>query len=317
MYPVYYFAGGFLGALALLTRAHLRRRTAPGSSRGSTTRTTTRSAGSSSRSSIFWAYVGVLPAHAHLDRQQARRGDVLPRARSRRLDGDERRSSSSRSSSLPFFVLLSYDLKRRRGPLAAVAAWLLAAHYLDVHWLVMPAARPQGRRVALARPRRAPRRRRAYGGLRGPPAPRRAHGPRPRSGAAEGAPVREPMTYRVRHPELHQEEDRRPGLEGPPRARRHAGRSPRSWSLWAADAPSRARMARAPPVGRLPGAVARAAAAWWRGSAQDRLRRAARREPQRAQRAELERYGWVDAERGIVRIPIDRAIDLVVSGRRP
>ena len=38
---------------------------------------------------------------------------------------------------LPFFALLSYDLKRRRGPLAAVALWLLAAHYVDVYWLVM------------------------------------------------------------------------------------------------------------------------------------------------------------------------------------
>jgi hypothetical protein len=45
---------------------------------------------------------------------------------------------------LPFFVLLSYDLKRRRGPLAAVAAWILAAHYLDGHWLVMPSGMPRG-----------------------------------------------------------------------------------------------------------------------------------------------------------------------------
>src|SRR5205807_2303427 len=35
------------------------------------------------------------------------------------------------------------------------------------------------------------------------------------------------------------------------------------------------------------------------------------------QRQELERYGWVDRGRGIVHVPIDRAIDLVVSGRRP
>jgi hypothetical protein len=45
---------------------------------------------------------------------------------------------------LPFFALLSYELKRRRGPLAAVAAWLLAAHYIDIHWLVVPGARPPG-----------------------------------------------------------------------------------------------------------------------------------------------------------------------------
>jgi hypothetical protein len=35
-----------------------------------------------------------------------------------------------------------------------------------------------------------------------------------------------------------------------------------------------------------------------------------------AQRAELESYGWVDRDAGIAQIPIDRAIDLVVEGRR-
>lgn len=45
----------------------------------------------------------------------------------------------------PFFALLSYDLKQRPGPLAAVAVWILVAHYVDVHWLVMPDARPEGR----------------------------------------------------------------------------------------------------------------------------------------------------------------------------
>jgi hypothetical protein len=45
---------------------------------------------------------------------------------------------------VPFLALLSYDLKRRRGPLTVVAIWLLVAHYLDVHWLVVPTARPRG-----------------------------------------------------------------------------------------------------------------------------------------------------------------------------
>lgn len=42
---------------------------------------------------------------------------------------------------IPFFLLLSYRLKRRPARLTAVAGWLLVAHYLDVHWLVMPEAR--------------------------------------------------------------------------------------------------------------------------------------------------------------------------------
>jgi hypothetical protein len=35
------------------------------------------------------------------------------------------------------------------------------------------------------------------------------------------------------------------------------------------------------------------------------------------QREVLESWGWVDPAQGVVRVPIDRAIDLVVSGRQP
>ncbi|HZX95781.1 MAG TPA: hypothetical protein VFE90_14755 [Myxococcales bacterium] len=41
---------------------------------------------------------------------------------------------------LPFFLLLSRDLKRSRRGLAAVATWILAIHYVDLYWVVMPAA---------------------------------------------------------------------------------------------------------------------------------------------------------------------------------
>jgi hypothetical protein len=34
------------------------------------------------------------------------------------------------------------------------------------------------------------------------------------------------------------------------------------------------------------------------------------------QRERLDGYGWVDREHGVVRIPIERAIDLVVGGKR-
>jgi hypothetical protein len=40
---------------------------------------------------------------------------------------------------LPFFLLLSRDLKRRRATLGAAALWLLVMHYVDLYWLVMPA----------------------------------------------------------------------------------------------------------------------------------------------------------------------------------
>ncbi len=47
---------------------------------------------------------------------------------------------------IPFFVLLSRDLKRRPGPLAFMAVWVLVVHYVDVYWVVMPRIDPQGPR---------------------------------------------------------------------------------------------------------------------------------------------------------------------------
>ncbi|MDA2932782.1 quinol:cytochrome C oxidoreductase [Acidobacteria bacterium AH-259-D05] len=45
---------------------------------------------------------------------------------------------------LPFFFLLPRDVKRRRSTLLTGAVWLLAMHYLDLYWLVMPNLHPQG-----------------------------------------------------------------------------------------------------------------------------------------------------------------------------
>lgn len=45
---------------------------------------------------------------------------------------------------LPFAFLLSRKLKLAPRRLAQVSWWLIAAHYLDVYWLVMPALTPDG-----------------------------------------------------------------------------------------------------------------------------------------------------------------------------
>ena len=47
---------------------------------------------------------------------------------------------------LPFFALLSRELKRRPTALAAVGAWLLVMHFVDVYWIVLPALHPAGAR---------------------------------------------------------------------------------------------------------------------------------------------------------------------------
>jgi hypothetical protein len=42
---------------------------------------------------------------------------------------------------IPFFALLSHAVKQRGRVLRVIAIWLLAGHYLDMHWLVAPARR--------------------------------------------------------------------------------------------------------------------------------------------------------------------------------
>ncbi|MGC4117762.1 MAG: hypothetical protein QM765_25045 [Myxococcales bacterium] len=43
---------------------------------------------------------------------------------------------------LPFFALLSRELKRRPRLLATVGIWTLAVHYFDVYWVLMPEIHP-------------------------------------------------------------------------------------------------------------------------------------------------------------------------------
>lgn len=44
--------------------------------------------------------------------------------------------------SLPFLVLLSRDIKHKPRALAWVAVWILIFHYVDLYWLVMPSLAP-------------------------------------------------------------------------------------------------------------------------------------------------------------------------------
>lgn len=44
---------------------------------------------------------------------------------------------------VPFFLLLSRELRRTPRALAAVAGWLLIMHYLDTYWIVIPALGPR------------------------------------------------------------------------------------------------------------------------------------------------------------------------------
>jgi hypothetical protein len=46
---------------------------------------------------------------------------------------------------VPFFILLSRELKRRPRVFAWMGAWLLIAHYVDMYWVVLPNAHPEFR----------------------------------------------------------------------------------------------------------------------------------------------------------------------------
>lgn len=47
---------------------------------------------------------------------------------------------------VPFFLLLSRDLKRDPRKLSLVAGWMLFVHFVDLYWLVMPHLHPDGPR---------------------------------------------------------------------------------------------------------------------------------------------------------------------------
>jgi hypothetical protein len=48
---------------------------------------------------------------------------------------------------LPFLLLLFRRISRSRAALAAVGAWLVFMHFVDVYWLVLPVAHPDGLRL--------------------------------------------------------------------------------------------------------------------------------------------------------------------------
>jgi len=50
---------------------------------------------------------------------------------------------------VPFFYLMGRAVKRRGWTLAVGGAWLLAMHFMDLYWQVMPTLHPDGVRPAL------------------------------------------------------------------------------------------------------------------------------------------------------------------------
>lgn len=139
MYGVYYFSGAFLGALSLvvLLVAGLER---GGQLRGRVAAAHYHALGRLMLTFVvFWAYIAFsqllivwiadVPHEVgwYVARWEGGWAWVLV-------------ALAVGHFALPFFVLLSRGLKRRPGPLAAVAGWLLLMHWLDVYWLIGPSA---------------------------------------------------------------------------------------------------------------------------------------------------------------------------------
>lgn len=122
------------------------------------------------------------------------------------------------------------------------------------------------------------------------------------------------MTYRVRNPDLYQEEDAVPAWKVLLAVAAVVVISA-ILTVWAVSA-NAAHMAAFRPSGTFP--------ELWLGPRhivsmvrQDVFGEQRGVSFNAEQRAALERWAWVDPERGIVRIPIRAAMDLVASGRQP
>jgi hypothetical protein len=142
MFPVYYFAGGFLAALALITALAYSASTAgrlPGMSAShyyALGRLLLAFV-------IFWAYAAYFQFFIQWIADEPEEVTYyIDRSRGPWLTVSV--VLVVVQFVIPFFLLLSYYLKRRPPQLAAVAVWILCAHYIDVHWMVMPSAVPDG-----------------------------------------------------------------------------------------------------------------------------------------------------------------------------
>jgi hypothetical protein len=145
MYPVYYFAGTFLATLGLIGLAPR------------LTSRTMEEINPSHRHSIgkleltfviFWAYIAFcqffLIWMADLPHEI-----VWYFARMEGIWGVLGVALILGHFAIPFFLLLSRELKRRQVFLTAIGAWLLFIHWIDILWLIVPSADPDAQPASI------------------------------------------------------------------------------------------------------------------------------------------------------------------------
>ena len=142
-YGVYYAAGSFVGGLALLTLLAHRAR-ARGPLAEDLSQFHFHALGRLLLAFVvFWAYIAFF---------QSMLIEIANRPEEaafyvRRLGGSWEALTYTLAVghfALPFFLLLPRPIKYRSRALAGISIWLLAVHYLDIYWLVMPALHPRG-----------------------------------------------------------------------------------------------------------------------------------------------------------------------------
>lgn len=138
IFGLYYFAGAFLGAIALLTVATAAARHEPGTHGPFVSLAHYHNLGKLLLAfTAFWAYVTfsqyMLTWIANLPEELpwfiARTTGPWKPVWVVLIFGH---------FLIPFFLLLSRDLKLRPRALAAMAAWLLFAHFIDTWWIIVP-----------------------------------------------------------------------------------------------------------------------------------------------------------------------------------
>ncbi|MDI1435700.1 hypothetical protein [Polyangium sorediatum] len=142
MFGVYWFAGGFLGAIALLVLATY------GLQRGGMlTRVGSSHYYALGRLllafTIFWAYIAYFQFFLiWIANKPHEAAFYAPR-----MKGEFASLSILVAAGrfvVPFFALLPYRVKQQPGTLVPIAIWILVMHWVDMEWLVMPSVRAEG-----------------------------------------------------------------------------------------------------------------------------------------------------------------------------
>jgi hypothetical protein len=136
MFGVYFFAGSFVGFIALLAVVAVAMRSA-GLLQTIVSAEHLHDVGKFLFAfTAFWAYIAW---YANLPEET-----IFYRAR---LEGSWKTVSIVLivgHFAAPFLFLMGRAVKRRGSTLAAGGAWLLAMHFLDLYWQVMPTLHPEG-----------------------------------------------------------------------------------------------------------------------------------------------------------------------------